>query len=302
MNLSVRISSMKMKNPVMTASGTFGYGEEYSEFVDLNSLGAVVVKGISLKPREGNPPPRIWETPCGMLNSIGLQNVGLERFLKSKLPFLRQFDTNVVVNILGETVEEYVQLCEALDAVVEAIELNLSCPNVKRGGILFSEDPELFRKVIGESRKKINSSVMIVKLSPVSDVREFARIAEQEGADALSLINTIPAMAIDIHTRRPRLSNLVGGLSGPAIKPVGVKMVWDVFRTVGIPIIGMGGIMTGEDAVEYILAGATAIAVGTANFVYPDATRRVLHGIEEYMRLYNIEDINSLIGGLIWEG
>jgi dihydroorotate dehydrogenase (NAD+) catalytic subunit len=293
---------MKMKNPVMTASGTFGYGEEYSEFVDLNSLGAVVVKGISLKPREGNPPPRIWETPCGMLNSIGLQNVGLERFLKSKLPFLRQFDTNVVVNILGETVEEYVQLCEALDAVVEAIELNLSCPNVKRGGILFSEDPELFRKVIGESRKKINSSVMIVKLSPVSDVREFARIAEQEGADALSLINTIPAMAIDIHTRRPRLSNLVGGLSGPAIKPVGVKMVWDVFRTVGIPIIGMGGIMTGEDAVEYILAGATAIAVGTANFVYPDATRRVLHGIEEYMRLYNIEDINSLIGGLIWEG
>ncbi len=293
---------MRMKNPVMTASGTFGYAEEYSEFVDLNSLGAVVVKGISLKPREGNPPPRIWETPCGMLNSIGLQNVGLEEFLKSKLPFLRQFDTNVVVNILGETLEEYVQLCEALDKVVEAIELNLSCPNVKKGGMLFSEDPEFFKKVIKESRKKIKHSVMIVKLSPMSDVKKFARIAEQEGVDALSLINTIPAMAIDIHTRRPRLSNLVGGLSGPAIRPVGVKMVWDVFRTVGIPVIGMGGIITGEDAIEYILAGATAIAVGTANFVYPDATIRVLNGIEKYMRLYNIEDINSLVGGLIWEG
>jgi dihydroorotate dehydrogenase (NAD+) catalytic subunit len=293
---------MKMKNPVMTASGTFGYGEEYSEFVDLNSLGAVVVKGISLKPREGNPPPRIWETPCGMLNSIGLQNVGLEEFLKFKLPFLRQFDTNVVVNILGETLEEYVQLCEALDKVVEAIELNLSCPNVKKGGILFSEDPEIFKKVIEESRKKIKHSVMIVKLSPMSDVKKFAKIAEQEGVDALSLINTIPAMAIDIHTRRPRLSNLVGGLSGPAIRPVGVKMVWDVFSTVGIPVIGMGGIITGEDAIEYILAGATAIAVGTANFVYPDATIRILNGIEKYMRLYNIEDINSLVGGLIWEG
>jgi dihydroorotate dehydrogenase (NAD+) catalytic subunit len=301
MNLSVSIGKLRLKNPVMTASGTFGYGEEYAEFVDLNSLGAVVVKGISLKPMEGNPPPRIFETPCGMLNSIGLQNVGLERFLKEKLPFLRRYDTNVVVNILGSTPDEYVELAETLDGVAEAIELNVSCPNVKEGGILFGTDPLLLKELVGRVREKVRKAVLIVKLSPAPDIHKSARLCEEAGADAVSLVNTIPAMMIDIHTRRPRLSNIIGGLSGPAIKPIGLKMVWEVSQSINIPIIGMGGIMNGEDAVEYMLAGATAVAVGTANFINPSATTDVISGIIEYMNTHDIEDIASIIGGLITE-
>ncbi len=302
MNLTVKIGKMVMKNPVTTASGTFGYGQEYAEFVDLNCLGAVTVKGISREPRQGNTPPRIFETPCGMLNSIGLQNVGLEAFLKEKLPYLRGFDTNVIVNILGGTIKEYIELAEALDGRVDAIELNVSCPNVKKGGILFSSDEAIFRELIREVRKNVVNSTLIVKLSPsASSILSQARICEEEGADAISMINTIPAMAIDIESRRPRLSNIIGGLSGPAIRPIGVRMVWEVHKTVRIPIIGMGGIMTAGDALEYILAGATAVAIGTANFVDPTTTMKVLKGIEDYMRNHEIEDFSSLIGGLIWD-
>ncbi len=302
MNLTVKIGSITMKNPVMTASGTFGYGAEMSEFVDLNELGAIVVKGISLMPRQGNPSPRIWETPCGMLNSIGLQNVGLKRFLTEKLPYLKRYDVPVVVNILGDSVDEYVTIAQALDGQVQGIEMNLSCPNVKKGGILFSSDREIFADAIRSVRKKVEKSTLIVKLSPQSSIPEFAKVAETEGADAISLINTIPAMAIDIETRRPRLAKGIGGLSGPAIRPIAVRMVWEAYRTVNLPVIGMGGIMTGEDAIEFILAGATAVAVGTANFIWPDATRRVIEGIKDYMLRHGIDDINSLRGGILWEG
>ncbi|RME66260.1 MAG: dihydroorotate dehydrogenase [Nitrospirae bacterium] len=302
MNLTVKIGSITMKNPVMTASGTFGYGAEMSEFVDLNELGAIVVKGISLMPRQGNPSPRIWETPCGMLNSIGLQNVGLKRFLTEKLPYLKRYDVPVVVNILGDSVDEYVTIAQALDGQVQGIEMNLSCPNVKKGGILFSSDREIFADAIRSVRKKVEKSTLIVKLSPQSSIPEFAKVAETEGADAISLINTIPAMAIDIETRRPRLAKGIGGLSGPAIRPIAVRMVWEAYSTVNLPVIGMGGIMTGEDAIEFILAGATAVAVGTANFIWPDATRRVIEGIKDYMLRHGIDDINSLRGGILWEG
>ncbi len=302
MNLSVKIGTIVMKNPVMTASGTFGYGPEMAEFIDLNALGAIVVKGISVRPKQGNPPPRIWETPCGMLNSIGLQNVGLKAFLRDKLPFLRKYNIPVIVNILGGSTEEYCNLAEALDGQVHGIEMNLSCPNVKSGGIMFSSDRALFTEVIREVRKRVKRSTLIVKLSPQAPVRDFSIIAEAEGADALSLINTIPALAIDIETRRPRLAKGIGGLSGPAIKPVAVRMVWEAYRSVTVPIIGMGGIMTGEDAIEFILAGATAVAVGTANFIWPDATMRVLKGIRDYMQSHGIEDINSIVGGILWEG
>ena len=302
MNLTVKIGNMTMKNPVMTASGTFGYGAEYSEFVDLNALGAVVVKGISLRPREGNPPPRIVETPCGMLNSIGLQNVGLEAFLKEKLPFLRRYDTPVVVNILGDCVEDYEELCTRLDGKVEAIELNVSCPNVKKGGISFAIDREALKELIGKVRKKVKHSTLIIKLSPVAeDIASTSVLCEEEGADAVSLINTIPAMAIDIETRRPALANLIGGLSGPAIKPIGVRMVWQVYQAVKIPIIGMGGIMNASDAIEYMLAGATSVAVGTANFVNPSATVDIIEGIKDYMKRHSISDINEITGGIIWE-
>ncbi len=302
MNLEVKIGKLTLKNPVMTASGTFGYGAEYSEFVDLNALGAVVVKGISLEPRRGNPPPRIYETPCGMLNSIGLQNVGLRRFLSEKLPFLRKFDTPVIVNILGDSIEEYLSLCQSLDPEVDAIELNVSCPNVKKGGISFATDRESLKELVGKVRDTLKKAILIVKLSPVaSDIAEMARLCQQQGADAVSMINTIPAMAIDIETRRPRLANIIGGLSGPAIKPIGVRMVWQTYQSVKIPIIGMGGIMTAEDAIEYILAGATCVAVGTANFVNPSATVEIIQGIKDYMKRHKIENIKELIGGVVWE-
>lgn len=304
LNLSVNIGRLTLKNPVMTASGTFGYGGEYEEFVDLGALGAVVMKGISLRPMEGNPPPRICETACGMLNAIGLQNVGLKRFLKEKLPYMRKFDTRLVANILGSTPEEYVRLARALDgAGLDAIEMNVSCPNVKKGGITFSADLKGLGRLIRRVRKAVGSAVLIVKLSPsATDIREPARVAEAEGADALSLINTIPGMAVDLASRKPVLSNVTGGLSGPAIKPIALRMVWEVAGSVGIPVIGMGGIMTAEDAMEFMLAGARAVAVGTASFINPSAAQDVLLGMEAYMRETGIKDINDLIGGLIVEG
>ncbi|MEW6161913.1 MAG: dihydroorotate dehydrogenase [Nitrospirota bacterium] len=300
MDLSVSIGHLKLKNPVMTASGTFGYGEEYSEFVDLNRLGAVVVKGISLEPREGNPPPRICETPCGMLNTIGLQNVGLRRFLKEKLPYLRRFDTPVIVNILGNTVQEYVRLSEALDnAGVDGIELNVSCPNVKKAEMIFGTDKKTLAMLISKVRQSVKRAVLITKLSPsVSNIQEFSKIAEDSGSDAVSLINTIPGMAIDIETWRPKLANITGGLSGPAIKPIAVRMVWETYNAVKIPIIGMGGIMSAEDAIEFMLAGATAVAVGTANFVNPEATVAIISGIEGYLGKKGMRGVKEIIGGM----
>jgi len=300
MDLTVNIGHLKLKNPVMTASGTFGYGEEYSEFVDLNRLGAIVVKGISLKPLEGNPPPRICETPSGMLNSIGLQNVGLRKFLKEKLPYLRRFNTPVIVNILAHTIQGYVHLSEALDdSGVEGVELNVSCPNVKKGGISFGTDKKTLARLISKVRQSIKNAVLITKLSPnVSNIQEFSKIAEDSGSDAISLINTIPGMAVDIETRRPKLANITGGLSGPAIKPIAVRMVWESYNAVKIPIIGMGGIMNVEDAIEFLLAGATAVAIGTANFLNPKSTFNIIEGIVEYLNRKGIKDVREIIGGL----
>jgi dihydroorotate dehydrogenase (NAD+) catalytic subunit len=300
-NLSVDIGGMRLKNPVMTASGTFGYGEEFAPFFDIGRLGAIVVKGISLAPREGNPPPRICETPCGMLNSIGLQNVGLKRFLKEKLPYVRQFDTKLIVNILGSAVSEYVRLSGALDeAGVDGIELNVSCPNVKKGGILFGTDKKAMGRLISKARAAVKRSTLIVKLSPnVSNIGEFAKCAEDSGADAVSLINTLPAMAVDIKTKRPVLKNIIGGLSGPAIKPIALRMLHEAYNSVKIPLIGMGGIMTSTDAVEFLLAGASAVAVGTANFINPMSAIDIISGIESYMAENRINDVKDLTGGLI---
>ena len=300
MDLTVNIGKLKLKNPVMTASGTFGYGEEYSEFVDLNKLGAIVVKGLSLKPMEGNPSPRIYETPCGMLNAIGLQNVGVKEFLKTKLPYIRNFDTKLIVNIFGNTLQEYVKLSRILDdSGVDGIELNVSCPNIKKGGIFFGTDKKMLQKLLSKVRANVRNAVLITKLSPnVSYIQEFAKIAEECGSDALSLINTIPGMAIDIKTRRPRIANITGGLSGPAIKPIAVRMVYETFRTVKIPVIGMGGIMNSSDAIEFMLAGATAVAVGTANFINPSATIDIIKGIESFMAENSITDLKELTGGI----
>jgi dihydroorotate dehydrogenase (NAD+) catalytic subunit len=300
MNLEVSIGRLRLKNPVMTASGTFGYGEEYSEFYDLGELGAVVMKGISLRPMPGNPPPRVFETPCGMLNSIGLQNVGLRKFLREKLPFIRRFDTKVIANILGSTPGEYVKLASALDeAGLDGIELNVSCPNVKKGGMAFCADARVLGRLVKKVRKAVSHSALIVKLSPnVTDITEAARASEEAGADAISLINTITGMAVDLETRRPVLSNVIGGLSGPAIKPVALRMVWEAAGSVGIPVIGMGGIMNAGDALEFMLAGARAVAVGTANFIRPTAALDVVGGIRAYMEEKGIEDISSITGGL----
>ena len=299
MKLHVNIGNLKLQNPVMTASGTFGYGEEYADFLDLNLLGAVVVKGISIEPMEGNPSPRICETPCGMLNAIGLQNVGLKKFLKKKLPYLRKFRTRVIVNILGQSVDEYVTLARSLDAEgIDGIELNVSCPNVKKGGIMFGTDRKTLGGLVSKVRKVVKNAVLITKLSPSpARIREFAEIAEKNGSDAVSLINTIPGMAIDINTWRPKLANQSGGLSGPAIKPVALKMVWEASRGISIPIIGIGGIMTAEDAIEFMLAGATAVAVGTANFIKPTITIDIINGIKKYLKKKRISDIKELIGG-----
>lgn len=299
-NLSVKIGKLDLKNPVMTASGTFGYGEEYAEFVDLNKLGAIVVKGISLNPMEGNPPPRICETPCGMLNAIGLQNVGLKNFVDKKLPYLKKFKTKIIVNILGSSVNEYVKIAEELDETgIDGIELNVSCPNVKKGGILFGLNKKILERLVIKVKRSIKNLVLITKLSPdIFNIQEIAKIAEGSGSDAISLINTIPAMCIDIETWRPKLANIIGGLSGPAIRPVAVRMVWEVSKSVRIPVIGIGGIMNSKDAIEFMLAGATAVQVGTANFINPKTTVEIIEGIEGYLKKKNIRSIKDIIGAL----
>jgi len=298
MDLSVSIAGLELRNPVMTASGTFGYGEEYAEFMDLDRLGAVVVKGLSVKPKEGNPPPRIVETASGMLNSIGLQNIGIERFIKEKMPFLRTYDTKVIVNFFGDSVDEYVEAAEKLSSVdgVHALEMNISCPNKQAGWAVFGTDPSVTFNVVSSVRKS-TSLPLIVKLSPnVTDISVIARSAVDAGADALSAINTLTGMAIDINTQRPILANKVGGLSGPAIKPVAVKMVYELFRSVKVPVIGMGGIMSGDDAVEFMLSGASAVAVGTANFINPSATIEIIDGIASYLLGRNIGRVSDIIG------
>ena len=299
-SLEVNVAGIRLKNPVMTASGTFGYGSEYVDFIDLNKLGAVVVKGITSVPWTGNPMPRIFETPSGMLNAIGLQNVGVDGFIDKKLPYLHNFDVPVIVNICGEQVEEYLEVTEKLDAAdgVAAIELNISCPNLHCGGMSFGVDPKLTDELVKGVREK-TTLPLLVKLSPnVTDITVIARAAESAGANGLSVINTALGMAIDINTRRPQLANITGGLSGPAIKPIALRMVWQVYNAVSIPIIGMGGIMTGDDAVEFFIAGAAAVAVGTANFINPRASLEVVDGIEEYLERHEMRSIAELVGSL----
>ena len=296
--MKVSIGSLKLRNPVMTASGTFGYGEEFGSLVNLHRLGAIIVKGISLLPRQGNPPPRIAETACGMLNAIGLENVGLERFFTEKLPFLKGIDTPLIVNILGDSVEDYQQLAERLDAEekVAALEVNISCPNVKKGGVAFGTDPDMAHAVTKAVCNNFSRPV-IVKLSPnVTDIAMIARAVEEGGADAVSLINTVLGMGIDIETCRPKLANIFGGLSGPAIKPIALRMVWQVAGSISIPIIGIGGITTPEDALEFLLAGSTAIQVGTANFINPQVTEEIIQGIEVYLEQKGIASVEELIG------
>ncbi|MDD3222103.1 MAG: dihydroorotate dehydrogenase [Clostridia bacterium] len=297
MNMKVNLAGVEFKNPVMEASGTFGSGSEYGEFVDLNGLGAVVTKGVANVPWPGNPTPRIAETASGMLNAIGLQNPGIELFTKRDIPFLKQYDTKIIVNVCGKSTEDYLEVVERLgDEPVDMLEINISCPNVKEGGIAFGQNAKAVEDIT-RAVKKVAKQPIIMKLSPnVTDITEMARAAEAGGADALSLINTLTGMKIDIYKQDFAIANKTGGLSGPAIKPVAVRMVYQVANTVKIPIIGMGGIQNGEDAMEFILAGATAVAVGTANFNNPYATREVVSGIEAYMKRMNVEDINDLIG------
>ncbi len=302
-NLEVEIAGIKLKNPVMTASGTFGYGQEYAPFVDLNRLGAMILKGITLKPKMGNPPSRVIETPSGMLNAIGLQNVGVEVLIKEKLPYLKKFDTPVIINVSGDTIEEYVELARRLGEVSEemgvaGLEVNISCPNVKKGGMAWGTDAKATYKIINNIRKT-TSLPLIAKLTPnVTDIKTIAQAAEEAGADALSLINTLVGMAIDIDSRKPKLANVSGGLSGPAVKPVALWLVWQVFQTVSIPVIGIGGIIKVEDALEFIIAGARAIEIGTANFVNPRVTIEIIEGIEKYLMENNIKDINELVGSM----
>ena len=299
-NLSVEIGRLRLRNPVMTASGTFGYGEEYAPYVDLSRLGAIVVKGLSLKPRMGNPPPRIVETPCGMLNAVGLQNVGVDAFIRENLPFLTQFDLPVIANIFGESVEEYVKVAEILSQAsgVHALEVNISCPNVKKGGIAFGANPDMAADVTRRVKASTDLPV-IVKLTPnVTDIAEIAESVEAAGADAISLINTITGMSVDIERRVPHLRNITGGLSGPAIKPVALRMVWQVIQRVSVPVIGLGGIMTARDALEFLIVGARAVQVGTAHFIHPHAAIDILEGIEDYLEQHQFDDINQLIGTL----
>jgi len=281
----MELAGIKMKNPVMVASGTFGFGKEYSDYIDLNKLGAIVTKSVTLKPREGNPPPRLVETPAGMLNSIGLQNEGIEYFLKEDLPFLAKFDAPTIVNIAGESVEEYAELAKILskETMVKGIEVNISCPNVNKGGMAFGVDPNLTAQVISAVRKAATQPV-IAKLTPnVTDITVIAKAAEAAGADALSLINTLVGMVIDIETGKSRLGTLTGGLSGPAVKPIAVRMVYEVAHAVKVPVIGIGGIMSGSDAVEFFLAGAKAVQIGTANFIDTEAPVRIIREIEAYV-------------------
>lgn len=299
MNTKVNLAGVELKNPVMTASGTFGSGAEYSEFVDLNELGAVVTKGVANVPWPGNPTPRIAETYGGMLNAIGLQNPGIDVFCKRDIPFLKQFDTKIIVNVCGKSTEDYCEVVERLaDEPVDLLEINISCPNVKEGGIAFGQNPKAVEAITKEVKKYAKQPV-IMKLSPnVTDITEMARAAEAGGADLLSLINTLTGMKIDINRRTFALANKTGGMSGPCVKPVAVRMVYQVAQTVHVPIIGMGGISNAEDALEFILAGATAVSIGTANFANPYATVETVKGIEEYLKKNQIDDINTLIGAV----
>lgn len=299
-NMAVDLGPLRLKNPLMTASGTFGYGMEYAGFVDLSCLGALIVKGLSLEPRAGNPPPRIMETTSGMLNAIGLENVGVKAFIAEKLPPLRAIDVPVIANIFGETVEEYQRTAELLGRAqgISALELNISCPNVKKGGLAFGADPDLAAEVTAKVRA-VSSLPLIVKLTPnVTDIAEIAQNVEAAGADILSLINTITGMSVDLERRAPHLKNITGGLSGPAIKPVALRMVWQVLKRVSIPVIGIGGIATAKDALEFLVVGARAVEVGTANFVNPSATMEILAGMEDYLVSHHIPAICDLIGTL----
>ena len=299
-NLTVDIGGLKLENPVMTASGTFGYAREYDHYLDLNRLGGIIVKGLSLEPSRGNPPPRIVETDCGMLNAIGLENVGLDAFIEDKLPFLKTLAPPTFANIYGRTVDEYARLAERMDALdgVAGIELNISCPNVKEGGVAFGSDPKLAGEVVRAVRARTGKHLM-VKLSPnVTDIALMAKVAEAAGADSLSAINTITGMAVDLATRRSKLANVTGGLSGPAIKPVALRMVWQVAQAVKIPVVGVGGIMSAVDALEFLLVGATAVQVGTANFVNPHGTMEIIDGMQTWLCESGIDDVNQLIGTL----
>ncbi|MBU0986200.1 MAG: dihydroorotate dehydrogenase [Proteobacteria bacterium] len=299
-NMVVNIAGLQLKNPVMTASGTFGYAREFERLVDLNRLGAIIVKGLSLEPSKGNPPQRIVETACGMLNAIGLENVGYAAFVKEKVPFLKRLATPFFVNIYGKNIEEYAELAARLDKVEEiaGIEVNISCPNVKEGGMAFGAYPESAFDVVRAVRAQTSRHLM-VKLSPnVTDITKIARSVEAAGADSISLINTLTGMAIDIETRRSKLANITGGLSGPAIKPIALRMVWQVVQNVKIPVIAIGGIMTAEDALEFLIAGAVAVQIGSANFVNPKATIDIVDGIESFLRKRNISDVQDIIGSL----
>ena len=298
--MGVTVAGMNLRNPVMTASGTFGYGEEFSEYVDLTKLGAYITKGLCMHPRPGNPTPRIVETPGGMLNAIGLQNVGIDAFIEKKLPFIRSVDTPCIVNFFGETPEEYAEMAARLDALPEvaALEMNISCPNVRQGGIIFGTDPDCASSIVKACRAQTKKP-LIVKLSPnVTDIVAMAKACVDAGADALSLINTLIGMAIDLNKRRPVLANVTGGLSGPAVKPVALRMVWLVAKSVKVPIIGIGGIMTATDALEFILAGATAIQVGTASFMNPAAAQTIAEDMATWMLAQGETDIRNLIGAL----
>lgn len=297
MNTKINFAGIEMKNPVTVASGTFGYGREFSGFFDLSELGGIITKGTSLKPRSGNKPPRICETASGMLNSIGLQNPGVEYFAQNDLPFLKKFDTAIIVNACGSSIDEYVELCKILNTLdIDGVELNLSCPNVKAGCMAFGNTYEGVREVTSKVRKVLDKP-LIVKLTPnVTDIASIAKAVEDAGADGVSLINTLLGMKIDINKRRPMLANNTGGLSGPAIKPVAVRMVYQVAQAVNIPILGMGGIVNSDDAIEFMLAGAQAISIGAGNFISPTTSIDIINGIEDYMKKFNVQNINEIVG------
>ena len=298
-NLKVNLNGLELKNPITVASGTYGFGREYADYLDLNILGAISVKGLTLEPRKGNEGTRIAETPMGMINSVGLQNPGVHEFIKNEIPFLRQYDLKIIANINGNTIEEYCEMARILDQEdVDSIELNISCPNVKNGGLAFGTNPKVVEEVVFRVRKA-TSKHLIVKLSPnVTDIKEIAHIVEEQGANCISMINTVTGMAIDIHARKTVLKRGSGGLSGPAIKPIAVKLVHDVYQTVKIPILGMGGIMSGDDVVEFMLAGANAIAIGTGNFSNPVLPKVALEELVNYLEQYKYESVNELVGNL----
>ncbi|MEA1874254.1 MAG: dihydroorotate dehydrogenase [Bacteroidota bacterium] len=302
-NTAINLNGLKLRNPVMTASGTFGYGPEFQDFIDIEKLGGFVVKGTTLHPRQGNPYPRMAETPSGMLNSVGLQNVGVDKFISDIYPNIKAYNSHAIVNVSGSFVEDYIETARKINALecIPAIELNISCPNVKEGGMAFGTSCPAASEVI-KAVRKVYSKHLMVKLSPnVTDISAIAKVAEAEGADSVSLINTLLGIAIDAKTRKPILSTITGGLSGPAVKPVALRMVWQVAQAVKIPVVGLGGIMTAEDAIEFLLAGASAVQIGTANFIDPAITMKIVDGIENYMLEHGFDDVNQLIGGMISE-